>query len=159
LLGDVGRSVVDLLGAELSGARTELAELGRRAVAVAALGAAALAVAFWALGAAATSAVAGLAVWLPVWGAALVLFGVLAVLALGLAMWARARMRRLDAPGAILKRRVESHLEFWRSEVLGVADVPAEPAARRDSAAPGSLGRPAVSMTPPEVRDGSEPEP
>jgi hypothetical protein len=81
-------------------------------------------------------------------------------LALALAMWARARMRRLDAPGAILKRRVESHLEFWRSEVLGVAeDVPADPASRRDAAVPGSLGRPAVSMTPPEVRDGSEPEP
>lgn len=160
LLGDIGRSALDLLGAEVDGARAELGKLGRRALVVAALGAGALAVAFWALGAAATAAIAGLAVWLPVWGAALVLFGVLAVVALGLAWWARARARRLDAPGAILKRRLEGHLEFWRAEVLGVADdVPGGTEARRDSADRGSLGRPAVSMTPPDHGDSSELEP
>jgi hypothetical protein len=174
LLGDIGRSTVDLLHAEVTGAREELSELLRRSIGVAIVLLVALTIAFWALGAAATAAVAGLAVWLPLWGAALVLFAVLAVAAVAFGLVARSRFRRLEGPGTIVRRRVESHLEFWRDEVLGgagseaadgrgdddvdyadyddYAEEDVEPA-RKLSAAGGSRGRPRVSVAPPAADD------
>jgi hypothetical protein len=158
LLGDVGRSALDLVGAEAASAREELWDLARRGIVVLAIGLVAGAFGFWALGAALTAAIAGLAVWLPVWGASLVLFGVLGLIALALALVARARLRRLENPGAILMRRVESHLEFWREEVLGVAEDASRTAAPRRSSErqageQGSRRRPAVSMAPPDDED------
>ncbi|HUP21660.1 MAG TPA: phage holin family protein [Thermoanaerobaculia bacterium] len=158
LLGDVGRSALDLLGAEAASAREELSDLARRGIVVLAIGLVAGALGFWAIGAAMTAAISGLAVWLPVWGASLVLFGALGLVALALFLVARARLRRLENPGAILMRRVESHLEFWREEVLGVAEDASGPATPRRSSARkaaerGSRRRPAVSMAPPDDED------
>jgi hypothetical protein len=158
LLGSIGRSTVDLLGAEVEGARAELWEVARRAAAAAVVGLAAVALAFWALGAATAAAIAGLTVWLPVWGAALVLFGALGVVAFVLALVTRARIRRLEGPASIVRRRVDDHLEFWRTEVLGVSDELGDEVAGEDVWEPEpwrasdgrpQRGRPPVSVAPP----------
>jgi hypothetical protein len=158
-----------LLSAELDGARGELAELLRRGLALALLVAVAAGLAFWALGAATAAAIAGLSLWLPVWGAALVLFAVFAGAALVLALVARARLRRLEGPGAILQRRAENHLRFWREEVFGADEVGGGEdggagRSARDGQSAGAAGggpaggRPSVSMSPPaDDLEGFEP--
>lgn len=147
LLGSIGRSTLDLLGAEVEGARAELVELARRALGVVVVALVAFALAFWALGAAIAAAIAGLAVWLPVWGAALVLFGALAIVALGFALATRARFRQLEDPGEIVRRRFADHLEFWRTEILAGDDGPDDDTASRHTPR-GARGAPPVDDYP-----------
>ena len=157
LLGSIGRSTLDLLGAEVEGARAELVELARRALGVVAVALVAFALAFWALGAAIAAAIAGLAVWLPVWGAALVVFGALAIVALGFALVTRARFRQLEDPGEIVRRRFADHLEFWRTEILaGDGEPEDETASRHDPRGERGSGRPRISVAPPPVDDYPE---
>ena len=85
-------------------------------------------------------------------GAALVLFGALAAVAVVVAFFARSRWRTLENPAMLLRRRVFDHLEFWRTEILAVDDA-VDADERRASFDEPRGSRPSVSMTPPPGGD------
>lgn len=122
LLDRIGRAALGLLGAEARGAKAELDEALEHLKVVALAFGLAAAVGFWALAVALAAAVVGLGHWLPLWGALLVVLALLLVVGAALALVGRGRLRRFENPARIVGRRVEDHVEFWRTEVLGIAD-------------------------------------
>ncbi len=118
--GDLARSAVALLEAEVDQLRFDLARNWRRFLGLVLLAALLFGIVFWTLGALLFAAGAGLASALPVWAAALVVAAGLLVLALILLWILRVRARRLESPMATVRRRVGSHLAFWQ-DVLGQA--------------------------------------
>ena len=112
--GALARSAAALLEAEVEQLRFDLARNWARLVRLVLIAAFAFGVVFWALGALLFAAGAGLATVLPAWAAALAVAGGLLALALVLLLAVRARFRRLESPVGTVKRRVGSHLAFWR---------------------------------------------
>ncbi len=112
--GALARSATALLEAEIEQLRFDLARNWARLVRLVLIAAFAFGVVFWALGALLFAAGAGLATVLPAWAAALAVAGGLLALALVLLLAVRARFRRLESPVGTVKRRVGSHLAFWR---------------------------------------------
>lgn len=110
----LARSAAALIEAEVEQLRFDVAQNWGRLLRLVLLAGLVFGVAFWALGALLFAAGAGLTSVLPVWAAALVVGGVLVALALILLWIARAQARRLESPTATVKRRVGSHLAFWR---------------------------------------------
>ena len=110
----LARSAAALLEAEVEQLRFDMAQNWGRFLRLVLLAGLVFGVAFWALGALLFAAGAGLASVLPVWAAALVVGGALVALALILLWVARVQARRLESPAATVKRRVGSHLAFWR---------------------------------------------
>jgi MFS family permease len=74
-------------------------------------------VALFALGALAFAAIAGLSLLLPAWAAALIVTAVLLLLAGLLALLARRRLRAIEGPGTLVRRRVADHMEWWEGRV------------------------------------------
>ncbi len=128
--GSLARSAAALLEAEVEQLRFDLAQNWARFLRLVLLAAFVFGAVFWALGALLFAAGAGLARVLPVWAAALTVAGGLLVLAFTLIRVVRARARRLESPVRTVRRRVGSHLAFWR----GVLDDEAD----RGGTAPGS---------------------
>ena len=110
----LARSAAALIEAELEQLRSDMARNWGRLLRLVLLAGLVFGVAFWALGALLFAAGAGLTSVLPVWAAALVVGGALVALALILLWVVRAQARRLESPTATVKRRVGSHLAFWR---------------------------------------------
>lgn len=137
--GALGQAALSLLRAESVALRGELEGNARRLLAVALIFAFALFMAFWALGALVLSAVELGALWLPRWGAALVVVGVLALAALILVAIARRRLARLETPAATVRRRAEEYQDWWERRIGGPVasnggrDAGEEPAATADS--------------------------
>lgn len=111
--GALGQAALGLLRAEATALRLELEGTARGLVRVLLLFVAALFGLFWALGALIFALVEIGALWLPRWGAALILVAVLAVCALALALVARSRLRRLDTPAETMRRRSEELQGWW----------------------------------------------
>lgn len=115
LFRGLGNAVGDLFGAEIESLRRELARTGKGAAVGVALVAVAVFLLFWALGTTVFAAIAFVAQWLPVWGAALAVTGgiglVIAAL-VGTAVW---RFKTLEFPWETVRRRWQDHVEFWRS--------------------------------------------
>lgn len=112
--GSLARSAAALLEAEVEQLRFDLARNWARLLRLVLLAAFVFGAVFWALGALVFAAGAGLANVLPVWAAALAVAGGLLVLALILSRVVRVRARRLESPVGTVRRRVGSHLDFWR---------------------------------------------
>lgn len=114
----VGRASVDLVGAELGALAEDLKSSGRvlsRSLVLLLLAAFFL---FWALGALVCVAIVVLALWLPLWGAALAVLGALLVLTAMLGGLGWRRIRRLETPARTVKRRVANHALWLRSQNL-----------------------------------------
>ncbi len=129
LLRELGRAVGDLLRAELAALGEDLTANVRSLATGLALVAAAATVAFWLLGVLTLAAVEVLALWLPRWGATLIVGGVLLILLAVLGLVARGRFRRLETPAATVRRRLGGHTAWWQERVLGrraAGDVPDE---------------------------------
>jgi uncharacterized membrane protein YqjE len=88
----------ELVRDELELAKAELAEKGKRAGAGAGIAGAGVVLAWFAVGALVTAAIAGLAVVLPVWLAALIVAAVLLIVAGVLALVAKAKIARAAPP-------------------------------------------------------------
>lgn len=116
LFRDFGSSLLTLGQAELQAFQRDLSESGRRALGALGLFLGALVFAFWTVGVATAFLVVLLDRWLPVWGAALVVTGLLALVATVLALAGRARLRRLENPLATARRRMDDHLAWWQSQ-------------------------------------------
>ena len=124
--GALARSASALLEAEVGQLRFDLAQNWRRFLGLVLLAGLVFGVVFWALGALLFAAGAGLANVLPLWAAALAVAVGLLALALILLWIVRVRARRLESPVGTVKRRVGSHLAFWRGlldEAAGRSDA------------------------------------
>ena len=118
----LARSAAALFEAEVEHLRFDLVRNWARFLRLVLLAALVFSVVFWALGALIFAAGAGLANVLPVWAAALAVAGGLLVAAFILFWIIRARARRLESPLGTVRRRVGSHLAFWRGVLDDAAD-------------------------------------
>jgi hypothetical protein len=118
LFRGLGQSYLDLLAAEWAEIKRQLALSGKRLAWSAAFFGAAAAIGFWLVALMLFLLVAVLHVWLPWWGAALIVTAValLAVAALG---WLGLRkVQQVESPAAVVGRRYEDHLDWWDRRLL-----------------------------------------
>ncbi len=111
----LGSSVTSLLHAEVHALGEELGEtgyaFGRVAIRIAILAT----FVFWSVAVLLYAAVAGLSLWLPAWAGALIVAVILMVVTWILYLGVRRQVSELEMPIAIVRRRVDDHLEFWHS--------------------------------------------
>lgn len=118
LLRSLGESLLAVLRAEVEALRGDYRRSAGLLGAALALLAAAAAFGFWAVGALALSAFELLARWLPRWGAAAALFGLLALIAVALGTLGLRRLRRIEPPLATASRHLDDHLRWWQDRVF-----------------------------------------
>jgi Putative Actinobacterial Holin-X, holin superfamily III len=157
----LGEALLEVLRAEAAALAGDFRRSGRSlGIGLALLGAAA-GVGFWLFGVLVFTLIAVLAIWLPVWGAALLTALVFATAA-GLLAWRGVtRLRRLESPVASVKRRVEDHLDWWQSRLLAETSPPDGAALGGGAAELGPSRGPAPPVKRPVAPDAPEdiPEP
>jgi hypothetical protein len=118
LFRSLGEALLEVWRAELATLQDDLSRSGRHlGVALGLFGAAVLLL-FWTIGLLLFVFVALLHVWLPWWGAALI---VLALFLIAMAVLARLglrRLRKVENPVETVRRRVDSHLDWWQHGLL-----------------------------------------
>lgn len=119
LVRSLGDALLALLGAELEALQGDFSRTGKTLAVALLLAGGALALVLWTAGVLTAGLVALFALWLPVWGAALVVAAILLVIAAGLAGLAWHRLRRLEGPVQTVSRRWEDHTTWWRSRIAG----------------------------------------
>ena len=119
LLRALGRAITEVFAAELEALSGDFSRSGRGAgVALGLLSGAAF-VAFWALGVFTFVVGAVLALWMPIWAAALTLAVALTGV-VGLLAWLGLRkLRSLELPARTVRRRWDDHRRWWNERVLG----------------------------------------
>jgi putative superfamily III holin-X len=112
-LRSVNRAYLAVVRAEVDALSRDLAVSGRRLTGGVVLLLAAAAIALFLLGALVFTLIAIVAIWLPLWGAGLVVCGILllATLVIGGIGW--KRLRRLESPATTVRRRFDDHLAWW----------------------------------------------
>ena len=118
LLRGLGQAVLDLLAAEWAELKRELAASAKKLAVAAALFGAAAAFGFWLVAMLLYVAVQVLAIWLPHWGAALVVTGIVLAIVAVLALLGVSRLKRFEGPGVTVSRRVDDHLDWWNERLL-----------------------------------------
>ncbi len=103
----------DLVRAELAALSDDLSQSGRRLGGSLLLLASALFVLFWAIGLTFYVAVEVAHQWLPRWGAAAAVLGVVLLLMAILAAIGWRRLRSIEPPQELVERRWRSHREWW----------------------------------------------
>jgi Putative Actinobacterial Holin-X, holin superfamily III len=140
LFRSLGEALLEVWRAELATLQDDLSRSGRHlGVALGLFGAAVL-VLFWTFGLLLFVLISLLHVWLPWWGAALVVLALFLIAIAVLALLGRKRLRQVENPVETVRRRMDSHLDWWQHGLLArpqALDV--EPAATLDAEEP--LGR------------------
>lgn len=131
----LGTAVLGLLKAEIEALERDLARSGKNAALGVALFAAAGAAGFWTLGVATYFLIQLLALWLPLWAAALVVTLVLAGVAAGLAFAGLKKLEKFENPLTTARRRLDDHIDWWQDRLL----APGEPRRRHEGPGPGAL--------------------
>lgn len=126
-LRSLGQALLEVLRAELTALSEDLRLSARRLRAALLLFLAALLVLFWGLGVLVYAAVEVLALWLPRWGAALSLAGLLLLVAGLCAGLGRGRLRGVENPARTVRRRLDEHVGWWQRRVLDAAPADDEP--------------------------------
>lgn len=119
LLSDLGRAFGRVVGAELGALRDDFVRDGKTLGWGVGFALAAGVLAAWSLGVLTALAIAVLAIWLPIWGAILVVLGVLLAIVAVLLLLARSRFRRLESPAVRVQSRWEDHRRWWDDRILG----------------------------------------
>jgi hypothetical protein len=118
LFRSLGEALLEVWRAELATLQDDLQRSGRHlGVALGLFGAAAVLL-FWTVGLTLFALVALLHVWLPWWGASLI---VLALFLAGMAILAAMgvkRIRKVESPLETVRRRVDSHFDWWQHGLL-----------------------------------------
>ncbi len=118
LFRGLGESLLTVLRAEVATLQEDLSRSGRIAGGALALLGVALILLFWILGLVIFTAVVVLAIWLPLWGASLVVLGLFLVAA-GLLGWMGTnRLKQVENPVDTFRRRVDDHLDWWQNTLL-----------------------------------------
>jgi len=118
---NLGSAYFAVVRAEISAALADLAESGRSLLRAALLFTITLALGFWTVGLLVYLLIEMLALWLPRWGAVGIVFAVFVLGTVLFAMASVARARRIEAPTAMLDRRLRDHTAWWQSR-LGAED-------------------------------------
>src|SRR6185295_13753216 len=128
LVRELGQSWLDVLRAELQALEDDFTRSGHHLKRGVGLFGGAVALGFWAIGALVVAAIAGLAVWLPLWGAALIVAFVFAAVAAGLAASGSKRVAKVENPISVARRRLEDHMDWVQSRLLATtAELDPEP--------------------------------
>jgi hypothetical protein len=118
LFRTLGESLLEVWRAELATLQEDFHRSGRYLTAALGLLGAAVILLFWIVGLLLFVLVALLHVWLPWWGASLVVL-LLFLLVTGLLAWLGvARLRKVENPVATVRRRMDSHLDWWQHGLL-----------------------------------------
>lgn len=117
LLLSLGESFLEVLGAEAEALKSDLRTSSRRLGVVAALALAAAFLFFWSVGAFGFLLFQVATLWLPGWGAALVVFGFYLLVGLILAAVTRSRWMAIEAPAETIRRRYEEHRTWWEGQL------------------------------------------
>lgn len=133
LFRGLGQSYLDLLAAEWAEVKRQLAQSGKRLLWSAAFFGAAAAISFWLVALVLFVLIAVLHVWLPWWGAALVVTGAVLLVVAVLAWLGVSRLQKVENPMAVVGRRYEDHLDWWDRRLLAEErPVAPRPAAARE---------------------------
>lgn len=118
---DLGSAYFGVMKAEASALERDLGTSGRQLLVALAIITVALGIGFWALAALVLAAIEILALWLPRWGASLVVAFALLLITVLIGALGWRRLRRVETPKATLNRHIEDHREWWR-EQIGTSD-------------------------------------
>jgi len=114
----LGEALLEVLRAEVATLQEDLSRSGRIAGGALALFGVALILLFWILGLLIFSLVAVIAIWLPLWGAALVVLALFLTVAAALSWMGASRMKQVENPLQTFRRRVDDHLDWWQNTLL-----------------------------------------
>lgn len=118
LFRSLGESLVEVWRAEIASLQGDLERSGRHlGLALAFLGAAAV-LFFWIVGLLLFVLVAVLHIWLEWWAAALIVLGLFVLAAGVLGGLGYRRLRQVENPVSTVRRRVDSHLDWWQHGLL-----------------------------------------
>jgi hypothetical protein len=118
LFTTIGESFLELMAAELAELEGDLGRSGKLLVRIVVAFVLAAVLAVYATGGAGALAVVLLSrVW-PLWGAILAVIAALLLLASVAAAVGAVWLRRLESPLATVRRRMDSHVEWWQGEIL-----------------------------------------
>jgi len=118
LFRSLGESLLEVWRAELATLQDDLQRSGRHLGTALGLLGGALVLLFWIVGLLLFVLIALLHVWLPWWAAALIVL-LLFVLSTGLLVWLGVRrLRQVENPVETVRRRVDSHLDWWQHGLL-----------------------------------------
>ena len=127
----LGEALLEVWRAELDTLQQDFQRSGRYlGFALAFLGAAAV-LGFWIVGLLLFALVALLHVWLPWWGASLIVLALFVLAAAILANLGVKRLKNVESPVTTVRRRVDSHLDWWQHGLLAqpkTLDVEPSPA-------------------------------
>lgn len=118
LFRSLGESLVEVWRAEVASLQGDLERSGRQlGLALAFFGAAAV-LGFWITGLLLFFMVTILHIWLEWWGAAFIVLILFVAAAFILAVLGKRRLRHFENPVATVRRRVDSHLDWWQHGLL-----------------------------------------
>ena len=118
----LGASVLALLRAELEALEKDLSISARHLGIGLGLLAAAGAFGFWTLGVATYFLIHLVAIWLPVWAAALIVTAVFGLVVAGLGFAGLSKLKKFENPVGTVRRRLEDNLDWWQTRVVGPAE-------------------------------------
>ncbi len=125
----LGDSLIEVVRAEVGTLQDDLKRSGRHFGVALGLFVAALMLAFWIVGLLVFAMVAVLDIWLPLWGATLIVLGLFVAAAALLVALGLQRLRQAENPVDSVKRHVDDHLDWWQNGLLASGrplDVPAK---------------------------------
>jgi hypothetical protein len=137
LFRSLGESLLEVMRAELAGLQDDLQRSGRHFGVALGLFAAAAVLLFWVVGLLLFALIAILHIWLPLWGAALIVLALFLIAVAILGGLGMRRMRQVENPVETVRNRLDNHLDWWQHSFLShprVLDVDG-------AASDGSLGR------------------
>ena len=114
----LGEALLEVLRAEVATLQEDLTRSGRIAGGALALFGVALILLFWILGLLIFSLVAVIAIWLPLWAAALTVLALFLAVAGVLSWLGMRRMQQVENPVQTFRRRVDDHLDWWQNTLL-----------------------------------------
>lgn len=114
----LGQSLLGVMRAEIAAIEADLKSSGHRLGVAAGLLAGAGLLVFWAVGLLVFAAVALLHEWLPLWGAALLVFLLFAAVAALLGYLGVRHLRQLESPITSVRQRLSNHLDWWQNTLL-----------------------------------------
>jgi hypothetical protein len=118
LVRSLGEALLEVLRAELAALQGDVQRSGRHlGIGLALLGGAAM-LAFWAVGLVVFVLITLLALWLPLWGAALVVLALFLIGTAILALLGKKRLMEVENPVSSVRRRLDDHLAWWQESFL-----------------------------------------
>lgn len=118
LFRSLGESLLEVWRSELVALQEDFQRLGRHLGAALGLLGAAVVLLFWIVGLLLFFLIALLHIWLPWWGASLIVL-LLFILAAGvLTKLGVSRLRKAENPVETVRRRVDNHLDWWQHGLL-----------------------------------------